>query len=54
MAAAQTNQDIGVAMLKKSIDVASNSASELLSAIAAPVPAANLPANLGQNINTIA
>ena len=54
MAAAQTNQDIGVAMLKKSIDVASNSASELLSAIAAPVPATNLPANLGQNINTIA
>jgi hypothetical protein len=54
MAATQTNQDIGVAMLKKSIDAASSSTSELLSTIAAPVSAANLPAHLGQNVNTIA
>jgi len=54
MAATQTNQDVGVAVLKKSIDLASSSMSQLLSAIAAPTPVANSPANLGQNINTIA
>jgi hypothetical protein len=56
MAATQTNQDIGVAMLKKSMDIASSSASELLDAVAPPnsTSAANLPANLGQNINTTA
>jgi hypothetical protein len=54
MAATQTNQDIAMAVLKKSIDSASNGVSELLSSIPAVTPAANLPANLGQNINTIA
>lgn len=54
MAATQTNQDVGMAVLKKSMDIASNSASELLAAIPAPPPAANLPGNLGQNINTAA
>ncbi len=54
MATAQTDQQVGVAVLKKSIDIASNSALELLQAIPSPAPAANLPANLGQNINTTA
>ena len=54
MAATQTNQEIGVAMLKKSIDIASNSELALLSSVSAPTPAANLPSNLGQNINTTA
>jgi hypothetical protein len=54
MAATQTNQDVGMAVLKKSIDAASNSAAELLAALPAPIPATNLPANLGQNVNTLA
>lgn len=54
MAATQTNQDISVAVLKKSMDIASSSVSELLSSISTPTPQVNLPANLGQNINTIA
>ena len=54
MAATQTNQDVGMAVLKKSIDAASSSAAELLAALPAPIPATNLPANLGQNINTTA
>ena len=55
MATAQTDTQIGVSVLKKSIDVASNSALELLQAIpSSPAPSANLPSNLGQNINTTA
>ncbi len=54
MATAQTDQQIGVAVLKKSIDAASNSVLELLQAVPSPAPAANLPSNLGQNINTTA
>jgi hypothetical protein len=54
MAAAQTETQIGVAVLKKSIDAASNSALELLQALPSPTPASNLPSNLGQNINTTA
>ncbi len=54
MATTQTDTDIGVAVLKKSIDIASNSALELLQALPSPAPASNLPANLGQNINTTA
>lgn len=54
MAATQTNQDIEVTMLKKSIDIAANSVTELLSSVSSPAPAVNLPSNLGQNINTTA
>ena len=54
LATTQTNQEIGVAVLKKSMDIASNSASELLATIPAEPSAVNLPANLGQNINTVA
>jgi hypothetical protein len=54
MATTQTDQNIGVAVLKKSIDIASNGVLELLSAVPSPTPAANLPSNLGQNVNTTA
>ena len=54
MATAQTDQDIGMAVLKKSIDIAANSVVELLAAIPGSPPPVNLPANLGQNINTTA
>jgi hypothetical protein len=54
MAATQTNQDVAMAVLKKSIESSSNGVSELLSSIPSVTPAANLPPNLGQNVNTIA
>jgi len=56
MATAQTDQTIGIDVLKKSIDLASTSALELLQAVPSPASssAANLPSNLGQNINTTA
>ena len=56
MATAQTDQTIGIDVLKKSIDLASTSALELLQAVPPPASssAANLPSNLGQNINTTA
>ncbi|HEX7644557.1 MAG TPA: YjfB family protein [Burkholderiaceae bacterium] len=53
MATTQTDTQIGVAVLKKAIDIESSSALALLQALPAPAPA-NLPSNLGQNINTTA
>jgi hypothetical protein len=54
LATNQTNTEIGVTMLKKSIDEQSSSVEQLLSTVQAPTPASNLPSNLGQNINTTA
>ena len=54
MATTQTDAQIGVAVLKKAIDIESNSALALLQALPSPSPAANLPSHLGQNINTTA
>lgn len=51
MATTATNQAIGIAVLKKAMDVQASSASALLEALP-PVTAANLPPHLGQNINT--
>lgn len=48
MSAAKTNQQVGIAVLKKAIDVEAAGATALINAIPS---AANLPANLGQNIN---
>jgi hypothetical protein len=58
MVTAQTDQAIGIAVLKKSIDAESSGVMELLSTVTPPAsnsaPAVNLPANLGQHINTTA
>jgi hypothetical protein len=54
MATMQTSQQIGVAVLKKSIASASQSVSELLGAVPAAPSSTNLPSNLGQNIDTSA
>jgi hypothetical protein len=43
---------VGMTMLKKSIDIKAQSVAALVNSI--PQPAAKLPANLGQNINTTA
>ncbi len=54
--AAQTADAVGTAVLKKAMDVSAQSAQALIEAIpAAPQSgSANLPAHLGQNINTTA
>jgi len=54
MAAAKTSQDVGVTVLKKAIDIASNGAQELIDAIPQAPTQVNLPSHLGQNVNTIA
>ncbi|HCI14649.1 MAG: hypothetical protein A2063_10390 [Gallionellales bacterium GWA2_60_142] len=47
---------VGIAVLKKAIDIEAQSAMALIAALPQPPQqsAANLPANLGQNIDTIA
>jgi hypothetical protein len=42
-----------ISVLKKALDVESNTATALLNAIPA-APSANLPPHLGQNVNTTA
>ena len=53
LATTTTNQAIGVAVLKKAMDVQASSATALLEALP-PASGANLPSHLGQNINTTA
>ncbi len=43
-------QQVGISVLKKALDIESSSAATLIAAIPAP----NLPAHLGRNINTTA
>lgn len=43
-----TKRDIGIAVLKKTMDLAASTAATLIDAI----PTANLPSNLGNNVNT--
>jgi Putative motility protein len=46
---------VGIVMLKKALDAEAQSAMILIESMAQPLtPAANLPPNLGQNINTTA
>lgn len=55
LSASMTQNDaIGMTMLKKSIDIEAQRAMALINAIPQPKGAANLPSNLGQNINTTA
>lgn len=51
LASIQTNQQIGIAVLKQSINASDNSVSALLGTVTPP-QAANLPPNLGRIINT--
>lgn len=53
LATTATNQAIGVAVLKKAMDVQASSATALLEALP-PATSANLPSHLGQNVNTTA
>lgn len=54
MSAAKTDSQVGIAVMKKAMDIESAGAQALIGAIpqASSIPsAANLPPNLGQNIN---
>lgn len=53
MSQTRTQQDIQVAVLKRALDSQSESALGLLAALPQP-DSVNLPAHLGQNINTTA
>ena len=48
-----TNQAIGIAVLRKAMDVQASSAAAMLEALP-PATGASLPAHLGQNVNTTA
>ena len=51
--ATATNQAVGLAVMQKAMEVQASSAAALISALP-PVSGANLPAHLGQNVNTTA
>ncbi|MDB5934565.1 MAG: hypothetical protein JWQ01_1909 [Massilia sp.] len=48
------NQDVGLAVLKKAQDIASSTATQLIDAIQPAPTVQNLPAHLGNTINTTA
>ncbi len=53
MAAQRNGQEIGIAVMKKALDVESSMANALIQALP-PVTSANLPSHLGQHVNTVA
>ena len=48
----QLHENVGIAVLKKALDTERSGAAALLNAL--PAPSSNLPAHLGQNIDTVA
>ena len=48
------NDEVGYVVLRKALNAASSTAVQLIDALPPVQPAANLPAHLGQNINTVA
>lgn len=53
MAETRNSQEVGVAVLKKALDISASNAASLIASVPMP-PAQNLPAHLGKNINTTA
>jgi len=47
-------QDVGIAVLKRAEDIQAATATQLLDAVQSAAPAPNLPAHLGQHVNTTA
>lgn len=52
--AANSSDAVGIAVLKKAIDIEAQGAMALINAIPQPQKLTNLPPHLGQNINTTA
>jgi hypothetical protein len=53
MSETRQGQEIGTAVLKKTLDIAASSAAALIASVPAPA-SPKLPAHLGSNINTTA
>lgn len=51
MSASKLQQEVGMTVLKKALDISSSNALSLIQALPTP---ANLPSHLGQNVNTTA
>jgi hypothetical protein len=49
-----TRQDVSIAVLKRAQDIQAATATQLLDAVESAAPAQNLPAHLGQHVNTTA
>ena len=47
-------QEVGLAVLKKAQDIEKSTATQLIDSVKAPPTVQNLPANLGNTINTTA
>lgn len=54
LSSARTNQEVGIAILKKAMDISAEGALALIEAIPDSQPTQSLPAHLGKNINTTA
>lgn len=54
MSQAALSQEVSLTVFKKALDVESASVLSLIAALPPVQSAANLPAHLGQNINTVA
>ena len=54
MQASRLQQEVSTTVLKKALDLQASAAAQLIAALPQTTPAANLPANLGQNVNTTA
>ena len=54
MQASRLQQEVSTTVLKKALDLQAAAAAQLIAALPQTTSAANLPANLGQNVNTTA
>jgi hypothetical protein len=54
LADTSTRQNVAIAVLKKAQDIQASSAVQLLESVQASAPAQNLPAHLGNHVNTTA
>ncbi|MCB5183876.1 YjfB family protein [Methylobacillus gramineus] len=54
LSATKLQQEVGISVLKKALDISSSNALALLQALPQLPSAPNLPDHLGQNVNTTA
>lgn len=53
MTETRNSQEVGVAVMKKALDISASNAATLIASVTA-APAQNLPAHLGRSVNTTA
>ena len=54
IATAASNDAVGMAVLKKALQLQASNAAQLIQSMPKVTPSANLPSHLGQNVNTTA